>query len=228
MKIDFRNVRTRWINVDKDTNKANLMVEMLDTLGFKNHERFSAVTNVKPHEGVRKGEEHYRNCAESHFKILSETIIKDGEPVLILEDDVEYTEAITDFISPDKSNSPIEFPDDVDAIYLGTSHGDGKYDAEKQHDGWLLIQRVFATHAILYLSKEYAEQTIDIGKHWIYERDTPFDVGLAYQLQPTKKVYAPVTPYFYQADSRNTVNKWEAITKTPLKIRDKFRLGTMK
>ena len=27
MKIDFRNVRTRWINVDKDTNKANLMVE---------------------------------------------------------------------------------------------------------------------------------------------------------------------------------------------------------
>ena len=70
MKIDFRNVRTRWINVDKDTNKADLMVEMLDTLGFKNHERFSAVTNVKPHEGVRKGEEHYRNCAESHFKML--------------------------------------------------------------------------------------------------------------------------------------------------------------
>ena len=114
---------------------------------------------------------------------------------MILEDDVEYTEAITDFISPDKSNSPIEFPDDVDAIYLGTSHGDGKYDAEKQDDGWLLIQRVLPLMLFCICLKN--TQTNDyIGKHWIYERNTPFDVGLAYQLQPTKKVYAPVTPYF--------------------------------
>ena len=55
MKIDFRNVRTRWINVDKDTNKANLMVEMLDTLGFKNHDFLPSPTSnhMKVFEKVR-------------------------------------------------------------------------------------------------------------------------------------------------------------------------------
>ena len=227
MEIDFRDVRTRWINVDKDTTKAEQMVELLDSLGFNNHERFSAVTNVAPHEGVRKGEEHYRNCAESHFAVLKETILKDGDPVLILEDDVEYTDALTDYISKDKPCSPIVFPDDVDAIYVGTSHGDGRYTAHHAEKGWLSVKGVFATHGILYLSKSYAEDTLQVGKRWIYEQNTPFDVGLAYELQPSKKVYAPVVPFFYQADSKNSVNKWENITKTPLTPAKKFSLGTM-
>ena len=228
MEIDFRDVRTRWINVDKDTSKAEQMVELLDSLGFNNHERFSAVTNVPPHEGVRKGEEHYRNCAESHFAVLKETILKDGDPVLILEDDVEYTDALTDYISKDKPCSPIVFPDDVDAIYIGTSHGDGQYTAHHAEKGWLSVKGVFATHAILYLSKSYAEETLQVGKQWIYEKNTTFDVGLAYELQPSKKVYAPIVPFFYQADSKNSVNKWETITKTPLRIAEQFKLGTMK
>jgi hypothetical protein len=227
MKIDLRNVRTRWMNVDKDEEKAKLMVELLDRLGMTNHERFSAITGIEPHEGVRRGEEHYRSCAESHFAILEETILKDGEPVLILEDDVENTEAIHDFVSKEYE-SQLLCPDDADAIYLGTSHGDGRYHAEKVGDtSWLKIRGVFATHAILYLSKTYAENTIEIGKRWIYEKNTPFDVGLAKDLQPTKSVYAPIVPFFYQADSKNSVNKWEGITKTPLKFAAQFKIGTV-
>ena len=88
--MNICDVRTRWINVDKDVEKAKQMQELLDGLGFTDHQRFSAVTGIEPHEGVRRGEEHYRNCAESHFKILEETILSDGKPVLILEDDVDF------------------------------------------------------------------------------------------------------------------------------------------
>ena len=223
MKIDISNLRVRWINVDADTEKASRMVDLLNENEFKNHERFSAVTGIEPHEDVREGEEHYRNCAESHFKVLEETILKDGEPVLILEDDVEATKALDNF-----TDTEFDFPDDADAVYMGTSHGDGQYEAMKHDQHWLKIKRVFATHAILYFSKEYANQTIEIGKRWIYDRNMPFDVGLAYELQPNRNVYAPIVPTFYQADSKNTKNKWEEITKTPLRITEGFKLGTMK
>ena len=223
MKIDISNLRVRWINVDADTEKASRMVDLLNENEFKNHQRFSAVTGIEPHEGVREGEEHYRNCAESHFKVLEETILKDGEPVLILEDDVEATKALDNF-----TDTEFDFPDDAHAVYMGTSHGDGQYEAMKHDQHWLKIKRVFATHAILYFSKEYANQTIEIGKRWIYDRNMPFDVGLAYELQPNRNVYAPIVPTFYQADSKNTKNKWEEITKTPLRITEGFKLGTMK
>ncbi len=86
MRIDIRNTRTRWINMQHDVDKAEMMQDMLDELGFTDHQRFNAVTGIKPHKGVREGEEHYRSCAESHFRLLKETIIKDGLPVLILEE----------------------------------------------------------------------------------------------------------------------------------------------
>ncbi len=216
--MNICDVRTRWINVDRDTEKAKQMKELLDGLGFTNHARFSAVTGVAPHEGVRKGEEHYRNCAESHFKILEETILADGEPVLILEDDVDVESTFS---------GEIEIPSDADCFYVGTSHGDGNYSAIEHSNSLNKIEKVFATHAILYFSKSYAERTISIGKHFIYERNTPFDVGLAYEVQPHFKVYAPVAPLFYQADSKNAVNKWEGITRTPLNRKKPFSLGTI-
>ena len=70
MKIDIRNVNTKWINVDKDTEKNDQMLELVQKYGFTNASRVSAVTGIEAHEGVVKGEEHYRSCAESHFKIL--------------------------------------------------------------------------------------------------------------------------------------------------------------
>jgi hypothetical protein len=68
---------------------------------------------------------------------------------------------------------------------------------------------------------------VDVGKRWIYEINRPFDVGVAYDLQPHCVVYAPKIPFFYQADSKNTVNKWEHLTKTPLRTKKPFSLGTI-
>ena len=220
MQFDIRNVRTRWINVDKDEEKARQMNELLDGLGFTNHERFSAVTGIAPHEGVRRGEEHYRNCAESHFKILEETILADGEPVLILEDDVEAEHQ--NFI-----NELIERPDDSDAIYFGTSHGDQRYECTNLMNGWCRIKKVFSTHAILHINPEFSMNVIKEGKRFIYELNKPFDVGIAYDVQPKHNVYAPLNPFFYQSDAKNTVNKWEQITRVPLRSKKQFSTRTI-
>ena len=218
--MNIRNVRTRWINVDKDVEKAQQMRGLLYGLGFIDHEKFSAITGIEPHEGVRAGEEHYRNCAESHFKILEETILSDGQPILILEDDVDVDAVIS-------SNLEVPVPEDADAIYFGTSHGDGNYEAIDLNNGWLKIQRVFATHAIMHISKKFSEEVIRVGKKWIYEHNRPFDVGIAYDIQKSFNVYAPKKPFFFQADSKNSSNKWEEITRTPLRTKKKFTLGTM-
>ena len=218
--MDIRNVRTRWINVDKDVEKAQQMRGLLYGLGFTKHEKFSAVTGIEPHDGVRKGEEHYRNCAESHFKILEETILSDGEPILILEDDVDVDEVI-------KQNLQVPIPDDADAIYFGISHGDGNYSAIDLNNGWLKIEKVFATHAIMHINKEFSKEVIETGKRWIYEHNRPFDVGIAYEIQNKFNVYAPKKPFFYQADSKNDLNKWEHITKTPLRTQKQFSINTI-
>ena len=216
MKIDLRDVTVRWVNVDADTEKNIMMEELCERVGFRNASRFSAVTGIDPHEGVRPGEEHYRNCAESHFKIFEET---DSYPLLILEDDVEPESVFT----CDLEN----VPDDADAIYLGTSHGDGNYSAQDAGNGWMRIEKVFATHSILYLNERICKTVIDIGRHWIYNLNRPFDVGFAYEVQPQFKVYAPHVPFFYQADSKNKKNKWEGLTRTPLRMKKKFSIHTL-
>ena len=94
-------------------------------------------------------------------------------------------------------------------------------------NGWLKIERVFATHAIMHLNKEFSRSVIDVGKRWIYEHNRPFDVGIAYDIQHNFNVYAPVKPFFYQADSKNKTNKWEHITRTPLNSQKVFKLGTI-
>ena len=219
MKTDIRNVRTRWINVDKDEDKARQMVDLLELYDFKDHERFSAVTGIDPHEGVPVGEEHYRNCAESHFKLLEETILTDGHPVLILEDDVE--------VEPNAWVPEIPIPEDADAIYFGTSHGDRSYQAIDLQNGWLKIKRVFSTHAILHINKDFSRRVIEEGKNHIYNLNRPFDVGIAYNIQPDFNVYAPRVPFFYQADSKNTTNKWEGITRNQLNAKKKFSTRTI-
>ena len=215
MKIDLTNIRTRWINVESDKSKAEQMVELLDRLEFKNAERFNAITSVD----VQEKNQFYLThcCGESHFHALEETIIKDGEPVLILEDDIEV----------ESKNYLQEFsiPTGIDALYLGTSHGDGKYEAVPIDDFLFRIQRVFACHSILFLNPAYAKAIVEDGRNTIYNLNGPFDVTLAYNVQPRFNVCAVQRPFFYQADSKNTTNLYEGITRTPLKSKFNMMSG---
>jgi len=220
MKIDLCNVPVRWINVDTATENDKLMEELCERLCMDNASRFSAVTDIPPHEGVREGEEHYRNCAESHFRVLQEAIDNKSFPLLILEDDVDIEESVF-------TTTLQNIPDDADAIYMGTSHGDGNYSAIDVGNGWMKIERVFATHSIMWLNEKMAKEVIETGKRWIYGKNHPFDVGIAYELQPRFNVYAPHVPFFFQADAKNNKNKWESMTRTPLKQSKKFSVFTL-
>ena len=211
MKMDLRDVRCEWINVEKETEKAEQMVELLDRLGVKNHKRAAAVPWIEPHQGVREGEEHYRSCAESHFEVLQRAIDNDDFPVLILEDDVDAEAELGE----------VEIPDDADMFYIGTSYGDGSFTTTPVDDNVNKITQVFSTHAIIYLTATVAKKVIGIGKESIYKHNRPFDVTVAYQIQTTFNVYATTKPIFYQSDAKNDKNKWENITKTPLEIKPK-------
>ncbi|MDG2223119.1 MAG: hypothetical protein P8L85_17190 [Rubripirellula sp.] len=207
MKIDLRAIQCVWINVDTDIEKAAQMESLLDRLRIKHRRRFSGITGIAPHAEVNYGEEHYRNCAESHFGVLRMALEDDTFPLLVLEDDIE-AQGFPDL--------PIECPDDADAIYLGTSHGNRDYVAIPASDRLLRIERVFAAHAVTYLSRSYAEAVIADGLRSIYEHDEPFDVAVAFKTQPRYRVYGMRTPIFYQSDSKNLTNKWEHMTRTPL------------
>ena len=200
------------------------MESLLDHLGIRGRQRFSGVTRIAPPDrlaiaamkdlapnmDVNFGWEHYRNCAESHFSVLRSAINGGTFPFLLLEDDVE-TQGFPE--------SPIECPDDADALYLGTSHGNPDYVANAVSDELLRIERVYSAHAIVYLTKAYAEAVITDGTRAIYESDMPFDVAVAFETQSRFNVYGMRTPIFYQSDAKNQVNKWEHMTRTPLSPR---------
>jgi len=192
--IDIRNLRTRWINVDKDTEKAEQMISLLNGHGFIYHERFSGVTET---DEFILGENYGTHmCGLSHRKLLKETILKDNKPVFILEDDVDIEESAIKY--------KISIPEDADAIYFGISHGDENYSAVDCGNDWLRIKQVFATHAILHINPKYSESVI-LKIEDAVERNKPFDVQLAYHVQPQFKVYTPRLPFFYQSDEKNGI-----------------------
>jgi hypothetical protein len=72
-----------------------------------------------------------------------------------------------------------------------------------------------AAHAILYLSKQFKDFAQDAIRRAIYEEHVPLDVMLAY-IQKDFDVYAVRKPYFIQSNARESLNKWESITRGEL------------
>ena len=205
MKIDIRNVRCRWVNLDSAEENARKMEEQFEQIGLKNHERLSARV-VEPPPETPKTIYHYRGCAQSHIDILEN---EKETPLLILEDDAKITEWFNPIID--------NIPDGADAIYLGVSQGDGRYFAQDMGNNLAKVCGVFATHAILYLTERYKQAVIETAKDFVYNKNTPFDLGCA-MVQKHFNVITPHLPYFYQADERSSANKWENLTRQPLRM----------
>ena len=205
MEIDIRNVRCRWVNLDSAEENSKKMEEQFKTHGFKNYERFSARV-IEPPPTTQKAVWHYVGCAQSHIDILES---EKETPLIILEDDAK----LTDYFNPLLKN----IPEDTDAIYLGISHGDGRYMAQDIGHNYARIQGIFATHAILYLTEKYKKAVVDIAKDFVYNKLSPFDLGCA-MIQKQFNVITPHLPFFYQADERTSANKWENLTRQPLRM----------
>jgi hypothetical protein len=207
MKIDLRDIPVVWINLDSATDNAKAMQERLDKHGFKKTYRKSARVIPAP-PGTIPSNAHYVGCAQSHIDILDD--VNYGSPLLILEDDAEFSPAF---------NPIIDIPDDSDGIYLGVSSGNRGYQTKKYNDDYLRIGGILATHAILYVNDRFKQIMSTVAKHCINDLKQPWDVGAA-SIQFHTKVYTPTTPFFYQADDRNSANKWQHFTDKGLENRN--------
>lgn len=220
MIIDVQNIKCMWINLDSATDCANNMVELFDKTKITKHERLSARILPCP-EGTRESEKHYVGVGQSHIDCLKS--IEGDFPAMILEDDVALTETGELFFNS-KHPKLLEVPDETDAIYLGTSHGDGRYTAVDIGGGFARIYNVLAAHAIVYTSERYIKAVQDVAKHCIYEVNKPFDIG-TYRIQENFNVIATHKPFFYQKSQPEALNNWEDITKHPLNIKPFIPVG---
>ena len=208
MIIDLRNVMTRWINLDEHIENAKAMEKQFSDLGFLRHQRISA-SKIPPPVGYNPAYgKHFIGCGTSHIRSFG---MMNEYPTLVLEDDCKATAAFTPII---------EVPDDTDAVYLGVSTGNPntiavdmrkKFDREENKQGWARICNMLATHAILYVSERYAKIAESVTKKCTDELKIPLDMGLS-QVQNQFNIYAPIFPFFVQADERESENKWEFFT----------------
>ena len=220
MKIDVQNIKCMWINLDSATDSAERMTGLLKDLGISNNKRLPARILPCP-EDTRDSEKHYVGVGQSHIDCLKE--IENEFPAMILEDDVVLTETGEIFFNSEHPKI-LEVPDGTDAIYLGTSHGDGKYTAIDIGGGFAKIHNVLAAHAIVYTSERYIKAVQEIANRCIYEIHTPFDIG-TYNIQQNFNVIAPHRPFFYQKAQPDALNNWEDITKHPLNIKPAIPVG---
>jgi hypothetical protein len=206
MIIDLREIPVVWINLDSATQNAKAMQDRLDQHGFKYTYRKSARVIPAP-EGTQPGNAHYVGCAQSHIDILENADY--NTPLLILEDDAEFSNSF---------NPIMEIPDDTDGIYLGISSGNVNYQTKRYNENYLRIGGILATHAILYITPNFRTNMIRVAKHCIDDLKQPWDMG-ASALQYHFRVYTPNNPYFYQADNRDSANKWQFFTDNSLEDR---------
>ena len=191
MIIDLTKIPVYYINLDEEIKKANETELLLDSMGFNDVNRVSAIR----HEAGR-----IIGCARSHHSILSK--IQTG-PAIILEDDCD--------LNIRNSYGIIEVPDDADAVYLGISHW-GRYlnhsgpfvHTSKTDTECVRVYNMLATHAILYLTQDYIRMCSRIAYHYGYEIENHLDIGFA-EIQKYFKVYATDEPLFRQYE-------WSAVT----------------
>jgi len=189
MKLNLIDIPVYYINLDDQDEKRKRTETMLKRIGFKYVERFSAIK----HDAGR-----IIGCARSHHEILNKAQV----PFIILEDDCTLNKEVPEFI---------KVPDNADSLYLGISHW-GRYlnhsgpyvHYSKVNDNIVRVHNMLATHAILYLSQEYASMCKRISYHFGYEVENHLDIGFA-EIHKFFNVYSFDEPLFRQYE-------WSAVT----------------
>lgn len=158
------------------------MDSMLESIGFKDIVHFKSGTYGYP-----------RCLADANIQILTTYL---DEPILLLEDDVEFT-GVEEF----------DFVEDADAIYFGVSLCAG-HPTLNRNEGFAVyskysqtqcrIRNMLGTHAILYISKAYKQAVINRLKTTMGHTD----VAIA-RMQPNFKILGNIQPSFFQSNKFN-------------------------
>ena len=191
--MDIRDIKVYYINLDKDINRNNSMIKMLDDNGFKNYERIPGFVGSN-----RVG------CSLSHIKALELAIKNNIYPYIILEDDVEIY----------NNNFIVDIPDDSDALYLGISSYGSDVNEKTKVKELLYIKNLDSVkhlmvnmvcrHAVIHVNKKYDIDSIKYNKLFIKNKNgyCAGDVAIS-NLNKQKKVYCLNVPIFYQGDIKN-------------------------
>lgn len=188
--MKLKDIKTYYINLDKDEEKRESMETMLSDLNF-NYERFPAV------------QEEW-GCEKSHYKLLAEGLTA---PFIVLEDDCALKNEVIE----------LGVPNDIDFVYLGVS-GFGYYNGniscvlyEQATEDISRVYNMLSTHAMLYLSDEYANMVKNIAFHCGYKVNQHFDKSIA-EMEKYYEVYALNNPMFYQ-DNYNKPHTYHDLRK---------------
>jgi hypothetical protein len=188
--IKITQIPTFYINLDEETDRRKKMEKLLSGLGFENFERFPGTK-----AGSRVG------CSIAHAGILQKIVNENIYPALVLEDDLD----VFNF------RKIIECPKNIDALYLGISKmgwGKNLYISEKTSE-YHRVHNMLARHAIVHMSKDFSEKSIELMKKFIIEPQKYIagDVTLTSAL-PEYKIYSLNSPMFYQnADGTRGLTK---------------------
>ena len=194
--LDLRELPVYWITVEPNTERHERMFSLFDRLGFKD------TTQINGELIDKAGKSHMDIQYEKTHKVSDAHVValKKKGPLIILEDDVWFTE---------DWNPRVSVEDDLDALYLGFSAWgmqNGK-DAmnntvlTKKRDNYYKPDGMLGIHAILYLSEEYKNITIDNFQRAKNQKKY-CDVTVAEDLKH-HNVLGLYPPLFYQRDGRN-------------------------
>ena len=168
------------------------MEDMLKTMGF---------TDVV----------HYKSSSEQYPVCLSKATIdilkKYQEPILLIEDDIVYTDVQTDIV----------IPTGIDAIYVGlscqsTTSVHSMF--ERYSNSYMRVLNMLATHAILYISRSYKDAIIEILEANI----TRVNDVMMTRIQSKYQILALKIPLFYQSMKYNQGADFDVEFHTKIKI----------
>ena len=183
MLTNICNVKTVFICPDhneKYEKRKNHVNELLTRIGIKNFTHF------------KSGTESYPSC----LSLATVEILKchmDDNPILILEDDVEWT-GIYNFNISSK----------CDAIYLGLSKSAG-HATENIHEGsfqfldlntpQVKVINMLGGHAVVYITQKYKQAVVDI----LLSNNLYYNDVLMSTIQKKYNVIANKIPLFFQS-----------------------------
>jgi GR25 family glycosyltransferase involved in LPS biosynthesis len=114
------------INMDKDTDRLKKVTKECDKVNIK-FERFSGIKvsdlsqnildKYVPEETQKYGTDGMIGCGLSHLFVWQDAIKKNYKNILVLEDDVHFTDDFNEYLD----NIMEELPKDYDILYLGYS-----------------------------------------------------------------------------------------------------------
>lgn len=177
-------------NSPKYSARKHTMLWMLEAIGFPPDRIEHFKSDPIP----------YPACLVKATRDILEKYI--DEPVLILEDDVAYT-----------NQCMFDIPSDADAFYLGLSecaahpvhpYNEGISQFRPVNTNTVRVLNMLSGHAILYKTRRYKLAVIE-AMNVALQRGIVNDIQLA-RLQPSFNIYAGVKPMFYQSCVFNIVS----------------------